>query len=331
MGKSRPFHFLPLLPFLPIILFSTFLASCRTKDDEPWLGYVEADYLFLSSPVSGRIEFLQVNEGSVLEAGREVFALEKDPEQTEEREAEAKLMQAHALLENAKKGKRPVELAVLESGLESALSELQLAQVTMKRKEGLGKRNVIAVEELDLARAQLDVHKARVSEIRAQIETSKMGAREDEIKALESAVTAATQVLERLKWQVSQKTQYSPKPGRVEEIFFREGEYVPAGRPVLSILPKDNKKVRFFVPEQALARIKEGMKVSMIVDGVSHPYQAVISYISNQAEFSPPVIFSREVRSKLVFMVEAVFLATDLGEERVGLNPGQPVEVIAAG
>jgi HlyD family secretion protein len=111
--------------------------------------------------------------------------------------------------------------------------------------------------------------------------------------------------------------------GTVTDTLFARGEWVPAGAPVVSLLPPANVKVRFFVPEPRLGGVKVGQKVSLACDGCPAAVAATITYIAPQAEFTPPVIYSKENRAKLVFLVEAKPAAADASK----LHPGQPVDV----
>jgi len=103
---------------------------------------------------------------------------------------------------------------------------------------------------------------------------------------------------------------------------YRVGEWVPAGSPVVSLLPPGNIKVRFFVPETVVGALKVGQQATLRCDGCGDPIPVHIDYVSNQAEYTPPVIYSRESRSKLVYMVEA----RPTPEAATRLHPGQPVE-----
>ncbi len=107
------------------------------------------------------------------------------------------------------------------------------------------------------------------------------------------------------------------------DTLYREGEWIPAGRHVVALLPPQNIKVRAFVPETRIGSIHPGDSIRVSVDGVAGPFIGTIRYISPQAEYTPPVIYSQESRSKLVFMIEAVFDP----ETSVNLHPGQPVDV----
>ncbi|MES1167427.1 MAG: HlyD family secretion protein, partial [Pseudomonadota bacterium] len=110
------------------------------------------------------------------------------------------------------------------------------------------------------------------------------------------------------------------------DTLYREGEFVAAGNPVVALLPPGNLKVRFFVPETDFAALKAGDRVTVSVTGRSAPLAGRVSYLSPQPEFTPPVLYNRDNRSKLVFMVEAVFEA-DAARD---LHPGQPADVTLA-
>jgi len=121
--------------------------------------------------------------------------------------------------------------------------------------------------------------------------------------------------------RLERRRAFSPVSGSVHQIYFRPGETVPASKPVLALLPPGNIKVRFFVPEAMLPRIALGDTVEVSCDGCVAPVGAKISFISRNAEYTPPVIYSIEERHKLVYLVEARAEKVDL------LRVGQPVDV----
>lgn len=138
----------------------------------------------------------------------------------------------------------------------------------------------------------------------------------------EAEAAAADAALKQAQWSFDQKSVASPVAGFVHDTLYREGEWIGAGRPVVVLLPPENLKVRFFLGEAQLASIRRGVRLRVLADGAA-PLQAPVTYISPKAEFTPPVIFSREQRNKLVFMVELSIATADA--ER--LHPGLPVEV----
>jgi len=130
-------------------------------------------------------------------------------------------------------------------------------------------------------------------------------------------------VLAQADWRVGQKSVVAPNAGLVYDTMFRVGEWVAAGSPVVRMLPPENIKVRFFVPQTVLGMLTIGRRVSLHCDGCAADLPAAITFVSPQAEFTPPVIYSNETRSKLIYMIEAHPSAADA----VKLHPGQPLAV----
>jgi HlyD family secretion protein len=122
-------------------------------------------------------------------------------------------------------------------------------------------------------------------------------------------------------WQLDQRTVRAPADALVEDTVRKAGEWVGAGGIVISLLPAENIKVRFFVPEPELSAIRRGQRLALRCDGCPQDMTATVRYVAPQAEFTPPVIYSVGSREKLVFMVEAW---PDAGTQ---LHPGQPVDV----
>jgi HlyD family secretion protein len=128
---------------------------------------------------------------------------------------------------------------------------------------------------------------------------------------------------DQLRWRVREKVQKAARAGYVQDTFYVKGEWVPEGRPVVSLLPPANIRARFYVGAEEAGRLKPGQAVRVQEPGQKKAIQGKIAYISSQAEYTPPIIYSLETRAKLVFLVEVAFAA----EEAVLLHPGQPVDV----
>jgi HlyD family secretion protein len=187
-----------------------------------------------------------------------------------------------------------------EKNLSLAKAGLEFSEANYSRRKQLrdGDAAVISAEELDKSRAQRDADSAQGASQQA--------------------------ALDKAKWAFDQKQQFAPANAFVEDTLYRQGEWVAAGSPVVALLPPENLKVRFFVPQEMLPRIKTGAKVSVTFDGGKKTYEAAVNFISSKAEFTPPVIYNRENRAKLVYMIEAKFSPADAAEVR----PGQPVDVV---
>ena len=177
-----------------------------------------------------------------------------------------------------------------KAACEQIEAALVLSEAELGRQEKLFRTGVAATQDLDRARSTRDQDKRRLTQT---------------------------------DWSFEQKKQAAPQSGLIYDTLFRQGEWVPAGKPVVVLLPPQNIKVRAFVPETRVGSIHYGDEVQASVDGVKDPFVGRVSYISPRAEYTPPVIYSRESRAKLVFMVESIFDP----QVAANLHPGQPVDV----
>ncbi len=299
------------------------LGACSHQDPARLQGYVEGEYIYVASPRAGAIETLSVVKGAEVKAGDALFTLESGSEKAALEEAQKKLMQAKATLSDLQKGRRPEEIAGIEAQLKQAQAAVELSKIEFSRQEELAKNKANSIRDLDMARTNRDQDLQRVTQIEADLQTAKLPARSDQVAAAEATVKAQEAAVARAQWELDQKRQAAPQAGLVFDTLYRQGEWLGAGKPAVVLLPPGNIKVRAFVPETKLATIKLGGPMRVYRDGTPTPLTAKVSYISTEAEYTPPVIYSRETRSKLVFLVEAVFDAPVAAE----MHPGQPVEV----
>lgn len=300
------------------------LAGCDKPPADTWQGYIEGEFVLLASPYAGQLQKLQVRRGERVEGGRPVFALEQEAERAARSEADEKLKVAQARLENLGLGRRPAEIEALRAEVKQANSVRALSASQLAQQEKLFKGGFIAQARLDEARTAHERDAARLAEVEAQLKSALQPlGRDAERKAAESEVAAARAAVAQAAWRLEQKSIGAPVAGLVQDTFFVEGEWVPAGRPVAAILPPGNVKARFYVPETLLGSISVGRQAEIRCDGCPAAIPATVSFISRQAEYTPPVLYSKESRSKLVFLVEARPSPADAA----GLHPGQPVDV----
>lgn len=300
------------------------LAGCEDRTPTQRVqGYAEGEFVHVASPLAGQLDTLSVLRGARVKKGDPLFSLESGLETAAREEAERKLNQGKASLEDAKKGRRPTELASMDAQLRQARVALGLSEQEYKRQEDLHRRNVSSAEAFDRARSLRDQDEFRVAQLEAEAQTARLGSREDQVAAAEANVRALQASLAKGDWSLDQKRQSAPQDGLIFDTVYQQGEWVPAGRPVVVLLPPANIKVRAFVPQTRIGTIHPGASVRVHVDGVAQPFSGKVSFISPQAEYTPPVIYSQENRGKLVFMVEVRFDA----ETAAKLHPGQPVDV----
>ena len=303
------------------------LASCGRETARPLQGYVEGEYVRVAAPFAGTLQQLSVKRGDQVEAAKPLFALESENETAARREAEARLRAAEARLSNLQSGKRAPEIETAAQELQQARAMRELASSNVARQQTLFSSGFVSGAVLDDARAQFKREDAHVKELEAAVATAKMPARTGEIRAAEADARAAKEVVAQSEWKLAQRAVAAPAAGLVHDTYFVVGEWVPAGTPVASVLPPANVKVRFYVPETLLGGLKLGQAVTVNCDGCAAPFSATLQFIADRAEFTPPVIYSKDNRAKLVFLVEAKPQPADA----VKLHPGQPVDVTLPG
>jgi len=310
--------------FLTAVAALFMLGGCSNGDAPGFQGYVEGEYLYLAAPQAGFLKSLDVPRGHRVAVGQAVFALAGDPDQQALAEAEAKSGSAREKLENLKAPHRPSEIAALQANLQAAEANLRLAGIQKRQQEALAQRNFVSQARLDEARSAYDQAAAQVDAAKQQIATfSTTLGRQAEVRGAEAELSASQALVAQKRWAVERKTVAAPAVGEIVETYYRPGEWVPAGAAVASLLPDARRRLRFFVPESALATLHPGDAVEATCDACPVPIRAKIDFIAAEAEYTPPVIYSRGSREKLVFRVEAL----PAPEQAASLRPGLPVDV----
>lgn len=299
------------------------LSGCSANPPPSYQGYIEGEYIHLSSPEPGRLERLLTAQGQTVASNTPLFTLESVLETAVRNQARQQLGAATALLDDLKAGRRPLELDVIRAQLAQAEAAQRRSALKRDRDEAQFKADGIARAQLDDSLAVAEADAARVRELKTQLEVAMLPAREDQIRAQAAHVAAAAAQLEQAEWRLSQKTVTAARTGLVTETYYREGEWVPAGRPVVRLLPPENIKIRFFVPEPLIGSIRCGQGILIRIDGVTNEIAAAITYVAAEPEYTPPIIYSNETRAKLVFMIEA----RPDPARAASLHPGQPVTV----
>ena len=199
---------------------------------------------------------------------------------------------------------------------------------TLKVREGdrVQKGDVLFTVDDDLQKADVVVRNTAVVNAQQSFDRAKelLKAAAGTQKTYDDAEASLRQAKANLEWsqtRLARRNAYSPSEATVEQIYYRPGETVPAGRPVVALLPPANLKLRFFAPQAVLPEIKYGQTVGVSCDGCEKGLTAKVSFIARSAEFTPPVIYSQEERAKLVFLIEA------RPEHPEKFRVGQPVTV----
>ncbi len=308
-----------LLAGIPVLMA---LLSCPGGTESVLQGYAEGDFLRIAPEVSGRIESVLVVPGDPVAGGELLFTLDPAMLRAQRDRAAAELARAEALEADLATGGRPQEMEVLRARLEAAAAALRLSEAELTRQQVLFAKGSIPEATLDTARAARDRDRATLSEAEAALSVGGLAGREAARQAAGAAVRAARAALDEAELELAHTHVAAPEGGRITDHFHEPGEWVAAGTPVLELLPPGNVKVRFFVPEPLLGTLRLGGPVEIACDGCP-VVPGRISFIASRAEYTPPVIYSRESRAKLVFLAEA----RPDDPAAAGLHPGQPVDV----
>lgn len=305
-----------------LLAFLLLLSACSNEDTVNVNGYIEGEYIYISPSGSGILDEIDVTKGQSVKAGDKLFAVDREIWSANLIQAQNELDKAYANFADLSKGKRKQELEVIIRQKAQASATLKNAEKEYRRAQKLVKTKIVSQSDYDRKLSDYENARARVAELDASLASAMLSAREDELKAARNDIEIARQNLLKTEKQAADNTATAKTGGYVEDVYFRLGEFVPAGTPVVSILPPENVKIRFFVSEETFPDIRPNMPVDVICDGCKSPRKARISFISSQSEFTPPVIYSIESREKLVFMAEAVF-----EDKTQNLHPGLPVTV----
>lgn len=301
-------------------LIALVLPGFGASEPPRYNGYVEARYVYAAATTAGPIETMSVREGDVVLAGDLLFRLRAEQQLALLQGAEARVAAAEAGLKNLTTGGREDEVDVVRASLQKAEADLGLARETATRSGKLFAEGLIAQSKYDQDRATLASAEAAVKQLAAQLKVAELPARTEQQLQAEANLAAAHADAEKANADLADRTITSPAAGRIERVFFDAGEIVAAGTPVISILPEGALKVKFYVPEAARAGFALGDQLAVSCDGCPDGLTASISYFASDPQFTPPVIYSRDERQRLSYLVEATL-------DGATLHPGQPVTV----
>jgi HlyD family secretion protein len=291
-------------------------------DEARYLGYVEGETSLIAPPVAGRLLERPVDRGGQVKKGDRLFLIDPVLARAEVARAEAALAESRSRYENLLTGKRQEEQDVIRGQRREVEESLALAEIELKRQTELVAKAISTRQAYDQADSQVRQLRMRAAALAAQEKVGNLAARPDEIAAAKSMVEQNQANLDQARKRLDDLMPVAPEDALVENTFFNVGEWVPAGTPVVSLLPRQRVKLRFFVPEADIALAGMGKSVSFSCDTCPPNLKASIIYISPRAEFTPPVIYSQSARAKLVFLIEARPEPT-----QAALSPGLPVTV----
>lgn len=303
---------------LPVV--ASLFAGCG--EPSPFAtGYVEGEFTLVSPVAVAQILDVPVTRGDKVAAGAVLVKLEQRDAEIAVAKAEAALAEAQSQLADLREGKRPDEIKVIEANLASARAKLAESERKRIRTEDLAKRGVVTDSVRDDAITAAEVAAAQVAQIEAELAVAGLPARPQAITRAQAAVQGARAARDQAMWSLEKRTLSLTEPVTVVDVIRNQGEIAGPSAPVLSVLGEGAVKLRLYVPERSFSQISVGDILDVRCDTCAAGLGATVTYISNEPEFTPPVIYSLENRQKLVYLIEA------RPDEDQSLKPGQIVDV----
>ncbi len=266
-----------------IVWMSLFFLTACQSEDKSFSGYLDADLTYLSADFSGRLKELPVSRGQLVKTNEFLFKLEQTNEQ-------------YAVDLNQLNGKS------LQAQRQQILDQIHYNEINYRRIICMRKQHAASQNDLDVANKDLLVSKQQLADLNEKIKNNQVD-------------TASK------KWVASRKENVAPQVGLIFDTYYTPGEFIQAGYPILSLITKEKIKVVFFVGENKLSALRLNQGIQISTSSIKNFAKGHIAFISNIAEYTPPIIYSREERQKLVFRIEAQIDAPDLEK----LHLGQPV------
>ena len=244
---------------IPVLAACMVIAGCGDAAPTGCSGYIEGEYVRVAAPFAGEFTLLQVKRGDTIAAGAPLFALEQDNEKAAREEAQARVRQAEARAGRPAKGQAPARARL---GARAARAGARPICACRPLSSNVTRSCLLPASSARPSSTRCAARNSAMmracASCRADLAVARLAARPDEIAGATAEVKAARDALAQADWKLQQKSQTATRSGLVADTLFQQGEWVPAGSPVVSMLPPRNVKVRFFVPETQVGALRIG-------------------------------------------------------------------------
>jgi len=287
-------------------------------------GTVEATEAQLGFQTAGRIEDIIVHEGDLVKARVELSHLDRVETQARRQQAVAQVAGARALLQELERGFRIEEVAQGRAALAAATERLNDAQRDLERSRRLIEGGAVSQEAYDKAVVAFDVAKSQYEQAQEQMKILETGPRKEKIEAQRAQLEQAEAAVRTYDAIIANMTIRSPFDGVVTVRHREAGEIVQAGSPVLTIMNRDDRWVRIYIPEARMGAVRIGKSATITTDTYPNkPYRGEVVFIASEAEFTPKTVQTTEERVRLVYAVKVRIT----GDPTYDLKPGMPADV----
>lgn len=293
------------------------------RDDIEATGTIEATEVDIAAEIAGRVTLLSVDEGSRVRSGDLIAKLDTNQLEAEVLRAEAALASVRSTVNDLEAGARTQELEGARARMESAQAKLALDESDWRRAHDLYEQGVVSENQRDAARANRDVSRRQYEAATEELKLLEAGARPDRIEAARAQMKEAEAALRLARVRLDKASIYAPIAGAVLVKDVEEGEVVSPGLPIVTVADLSDMWVKIYIDEVNIGRIRLGQEAAVRVDAFpSREFAGHVIYISDEAEFTPKNIQTREDRVKLVFAVK-------VGIDNAGglLKPGMYADI----
>ena len=280
-------------------------------------GYIEGEPLYLASPISGEVTRVSVVRGQRVAPGDLLFTVDPRSLAAQRDAAIGQITQATSAQDSARAtaAQLAAQAAAAQVNADQAAREARRQRTLLQAGHG-----ATAVQDAERAEAA-----SQTAQAQWQAAERQAAAAAAQVESAGGVLGQARASRADAEVKLDQTAPRAPVAARVEDTFFQTGEWAAANQPVVSLLPDERVRLRFFVPAREAARYRIGRRVGFACDACPAGLTAVINYVSPRPEFTPPVIYSLQSRDRLVFLVEA------LPAHPEGLTPGLPIDVAPLG
>lgn len=318
---------LVLVPVVLVLVAAAVVLMLLGRGDDASLvasGTVEATEAQLGFPVSGRILEVAVREGDAVRIGQPLAYLDTAETEARRRQAAAQAAAARALLLELERGSRPEEIAQAQAALAAARDRLEDARRDHERARSLRAGGNISEQQLEKATVAFQVAESLERQAAEQYLLVVKGPRPEAIAAQRAQVAQAEAAAAAVEAVLANMTIRSPFSGVVTVKNREPGEIVPGGSPVVTVLNRDDRWVRIYVPENRIGAVHLGQAAAITSDTPPRkPYGGEVEFIASEAEFTPKSVQTQEERVKLVYAVKVHIT----GDPEYDLKPGMPADV----
>lgn len=300
-----------------------FLNGCFKKEEQTkFYGNVDLRTVSLGFRVSGKINQLYFDEGQKVKKGEILASLEEDLYKQELKAIQAQIKMQKTQIKKLENGYRQEEIAKAKASYEKSLVNLEKSKKDFKRQEKLIKTNSISQQTFDDYKFSYENAKAEKNLAKSQLEQMQNGYRQEDIQSAYAQLEALKAQEEKANIYLNDTKLLSPNDGTILTRSQEVGAIVEQGTPIIQMALTDEYWVRSYIDEKYLGLIQANMEAKVFTDSKEEPYDAVVSFISAQAEFTPKSVQTEELRTQLVYRMRLIIQNPDKY-----IRQGMPVTV----